>query len=89
MLTTIRFNLLSLHYLIYTELVNHSFYFAHFNLMVESGPTGKNQFCLPCELAVLKYSLAQGICEVYHEFVDPGESVANHCYNFQLCLVFS
>lgn len=51
-----------------TELLTHSFHFAHFNYAVG---TDEKEWP-PCELAIVKYSLAEGIAGTYHEFVDPG-----------------
>lgn len=54
--------------LLYTELEGHDFHLAHFNYAVE---TDEGEFP-PCEVAVVKFSLLNGISKHYHQFIDPG-----------------
>ncbi len=49
-------------------LVDHFFHFAHFNYAVA---TYEKQYP-PVEVAIVKYSLANGILDEYHQFIEPG-----------------
>ena len=50
------------------ELLTQYFYFAHFNYAVA---TDEKEYP-PCEFAIIKYSLTDGIAGCLHDFVDPG-----------------
>jgi len=52
----------------FSELESHVFHFAHFNFAVQ---TTEKEWP-PCEVAVVKFSLLNGISGHYHEFIDPG-----------------
>lgn len=51
------------------ELESHVFHFAHFNFAVQ---TTEKEWP-PCEVAVVKFSLLNGISGHYHEFIDPAK----------------
>lgn len=51
-----------------SELESHDFHLAHFNYAVK---TDEGEYP-PCEVAIVKYSLLNGIAGHYHDFVDPG-----------------
>ncbi len=55
-------------------LVTHFFHLAHFNYAVA---TDEQEFP-PCEVAIVKYSLANGIVEEYHQFVNPGNRLSQY-----------
>lgn len=50
-------------------LENQYFHLAHFNIAVA---TDEGEYP-PCELAIVKFSLLDGIAGTIHEFVDPGK----------------
>lgn len=55
-------------YLQFIALENHYFYLAHFNIAVA---TSEGEYP-PCEIAIVKFSLLDGIAKCYHDFVEPG-----------------
>ena len=50
-------------------LESHYFHLAHFNIAV-STDEGEHP---PCEMAIVKFSLLDGIAKSIHEFVNPGK----------------
>ncbi|XP_046647608.1 protein maelstrom homolog isoform X1 [Daphnia pulicaria] len=57
-------------------LVNHYFHLAHFNIAVS---TDEGEYP-PCEMAIVKFSLADGIASCIHEFVNPGQLRLGYAY---------
>lgn len=57
-------------------LENNYFHLAHFNIAVA---TDEGEYP-PCELAIVKFSLLNGITSTIHEFVDPGQLRLGYAY---------
>lgn len=57
------------------ELISYEFHFGHLNYLVNTDQ--KDNEWLPCEVAIVKFSLVSGITEHYHQFIDPGR---NWCF---------
>jgi len=55
---------------------SHAFHFVHFNYAVQ---TAEKEWP-PCEVAVVKFSLINGISDYYHEFIDPAKLRIGYSY---------
>lgn len=55
-----------------TEATLQPFYFIDFQTLCEI-PDNDSQRFLPCELAVVEYTVKDGIQRTLHKFIDPGE----------------
>ena len=60
-----------------------NFYFIDFQSLYEI-PDREDIRYLPCEVAVLEYSLHSGHTKHYHKFIDPGEIGANQRWNLTI-----
>ncbi|EFX62966.1 hypothetical protein DAPPUDRAFT_336128, partial [Daphnia pulex] len=61
-------------------LENHYFYLAHFNIAVT---TSEGEYP-PCEIAIVKFSLLDGIAKCYHDFVEPGQIRLGYAHEAKL-----
>lgn len=57
--------------------MNFNFHFANFNYAVVTDEKESP----PCEVAIVKFSLANGISHDYHEIINPGGSNRRHYFH--------
>lgn len=63
--------------------MSHYFYLAHANIYCYWGP---EKLYIPCELAISKFSLLEGVVDTYHVFPAPFTHDGKLQHEFTLCL---
>ncbi|KAK6173461.1 hypothetical protein SNE40_016906 [Patella caerulea] len=58
------------------DITEEKFYFIHFQTLCKT----ENGDYLPCEMAVIEYSLIKGITKKFHRFVEPGQMPTGYRY---------
>lgn len=59
------------------DLKKVAFHFIHFHTLC---PVEEPKDCLPCEIAVIEYSIERGITKQLHRFIEPGQIMAGYLY---------